>query len=85
MILATSTSGERKILFLGLTNENITLLKNDFPIYKNLQKEGLLGLEEWDLYILGPEDTTRFIANVRPEEDAGRIIQYVNHEEKDGP
>lgn len=71
MILATSTEGERKIMFLGLTEENINLLRNDFPIYKNLQTEGLRGLEEWDLYILGPEDTVRFIANVKPEEKDG--------------
>lgn len=71
MMLAASIKGERKILFLGLTKENIDLLQNDFPLYKNLEKEGVPGMEEWDLYILGPEDTTRFVAQVRPEEIHG--------------
>jgi len=68
MLIATSVDGEKKTLFLGFTNEDINVLKSDYPIYKDLQEEDVSGMEEWDLYILGPSDTIRFIAQVKPEE-----------------
>lgn len=63
MLLAASLEGERKVLFIGLQEENITKLKNDMPIRKNLNDEGVPGLEEWDIVIMGPEDMVRFLAH----------------------
>jgi hypothetical protein len=56
--------GGRKLLILGLTEENIKRLLDDQPIVKNLGDEHVPGLEEWDVTILGPEDTARFLAAV---------------------
>jgi hypothetical protein len=74
MVAATERDG-RKLLVLGLEAENIKRLLNDQPIYKRLdgqgtdETSGLLvpvpGLEEWDVTILGPEDTVRFVAHVQ--------------------
>jgi hypothetical protein len=64
MIAATTTKDDRKLLILGLQDKNIELLKNDQPIYKNLADEGVPGLEDWDVTILGPEDTERFVRTV---------------------
>jgi hypothetical protein len=50
----------RKMLVLGLSDLNMTKLRNDEPIAKNMGEEGVAGLEEWDLVILGPEDLVRF-------------------------
>lgn len=66
-MLIASTVGEdgRKVLVLGLEQGNIDHLLNDKPIYKDLKIEGVPGLEAWDVYILGPEDTVRFTAHFR--------------------
>jgi hypothetical protein len=63
MLIAASIDSEKKILIIGLHKENIEKLLNDQPIEKDLALEGVPGLEEWRLYILGPEDLERFIAH----------------------
>jgi hypothetical protein len=68
MIAASVTKTGRRLLVLGLQQENMKRLVNDQPIYKDLADEGVPGLEEWDVTILGPEDTARFIALVGREE-----------------
>lgn len=62
MLIAANLDNENKVLILGLYQENIDRLVNDQPIEKDLGKEGVPGLEAWKVYILGPEDTERFIA-----------------------
>jgi hypothetical protein len=65
MLLAASIEeGGRRVLILGLQRENIERLLNDQPIEKDLGAEGVPGLEEWTVYLLGPEDTARFVAQV---------------------
>lgn len=73
MLIAASLAkekAERNLLILGLDERNLELLKDDKPIRKNLDDEGIPGLAEWDLIILGPEDTVRFVArfNIRSGE-----------------
>jgi hypothetical protein len=65
LFIATSTRGERKLLVIGLEQENIKRLLNDEPIYKNFEKDlpSGSGLEEWDVIILGPEDLIRFASH----------------------
>jgi hypothetical protein len=66
MLIAASTSASgRNVLIVGLMSENITRLRNDQPIRKNLGEspQNVPGLEEWDLVIIGPEDTVRFAAH----------------------
>jgi hypothetical protein len=55
------------VLVLGLQAENIERLLNDEPIWKDLSvaPQNVPGLEEWDVTILGPEDTVRFVAAAR--------------------
>lgn len=60
LIAAGPGKDGRKMLILGLDQEGLELLKNDNPIHKNMKDEKVPGLEEWDVYILGPEDTFRF-------------------------
>lgn len=62
MLIAASIEGDKKVLFLGLQQENIERLLNDMPIEKDLGEEGVPGLEGWKVYIFGPEDTARFVA-----------------------
>lgn len=62
LLAATTGKNGRKLLILGLMADNVDRLLNDQPIRKDLAEEGVPGLEEWDVYVLGPEDTTRFIA-----------------------
>lgn len=63
MLIASTERNGRKLLVIGLQEENITRLVNDMPILKNLADDvAVPGLEEWDVTILGPEDTARFIA-----------------------
>ena len=72
MLIAAMTNKDgRKILVLGLEEENMRRLRNDEPIYKRLDgvpdaetsaAPRVEGLEEWDVTILGPEDTARFVA-----------------------
>ena len=65
MLIAATERNGRKLLVLGLQDENIKRLLNDEPIYKNLGGDvAVPGLEEWDVTILGPEDTARFVAQV---------------------
>jgi hypothetical protein len=66
MLLAAQTHGPRKVLIIGLQQENISRLLNDQPIRKDLAVEGVPGLEDWDVYVLGPEDTARFVAQFGP-------------------
>lgn len=76
MLIAAMTADDgRKTLVLGLLAENVEKLVNDKPIYKRLDgerdssgSEGVLveGLEGWDVTILGPEDTARFVAHFAP-------------------
>lgn len=63
MLIAAMERNGRKLLVLGLEDENIRRLRNDEPIYKDLRDPGVAGLEEWDVTILGPEDTARFVAH----------------------
>lgn len=62
MIAAGPNRDGRKVLYLGLSEINLTRLRADMPIYKNLDTQGVPGLEGWDVCILGPEDMARFIA-----------------------
>jgi hypothetical protein len=63
MMIAASERDGRKVLLLGLMDENVKRLLNDEPIHKSLRDDPAVpGLEEWDVVILGPEDTARFIA-----------------------
>lgn len=67
MLIAASTLKDgRKLLIIGLMAENVDRLLNDMPIYKDMSKEpqNVPGLADWDITILGPEDTARFIATV---------------------
>ena len=63
LIAATTKDNGRKLLVIGLEEENLKRLKNDEPIYKDLAENPKIpGLEEWELAIIGPEDMVRFIA-----------------------
>lgn len=52
-----------KKIILGLEQENVDRLLNDMPIERSLDEVDGLG-EGWTVYVLGPEDTARFIARV---------------------
>lgn len=62
MAVTTAENGKKRLI-LGLEEENIKRLLGDEPILKNMEEEGVEGLEEWEIAILGPEDTTRFVAH----------------------
>lgn len=64
MLLAVSSKGDKHVLILGLEAENIRRLLNDEPIRKDLGKLGAPGFENFEVYILGPEDTVRLVARV---------------------
>jgi hypothetical protein len=65
MLIAAATQKDgRKLLVIGLLEENMKRLADDKPIFKRADEHEVPGLEEWDLTILGPEDTVRFIAYV---------------------
>jgi hypothetical protein len=68
LIAASSTKDGRKLLVLGLQAENVERLLNDEPIYRSLAaiegEASVPGLEDWDVTILGPEDTARVVAHV---------------------
>lgn len=73
MILAVLTSQEtgRRALVVGLEAINVERLLNDMPIRKQLDDKDANGfhtdgLEGWDLVVLGPEDSARFLARARP-------------------
>lgn len=63
MIAVISQEESRKLLVLGLMDENIKRLLDDRPIFKDLEAAAL-ELEGWSVCILGPEDTARFVAQV---------------------
>lgn len=73
MIIAVGTNTENghRILYLGLAEENIRRLCGGEPIYRRLDGSSggddvpTQGLEDWDLAIMGPEDTVRFLAQIR--------------------
>ena len=68
MLIAATERNGRKLIVLGLQGENVKRLLNDEPIYKNLATDvAVPGLEEWDVTILGPEDTARFVAHFDEE------------------
>ena len=68
MLIAATERNGRKLLVLGLQDENMRRLANDEPIYKSLADDvAVPGLEEWDVTILGPEDTVRFVAHFGKE------------------
>lgn len=59
----------RNVLVLGLMERNMELLRNDQPIRRELNgadgSPAIEGLEDWVVFVLGPEDTARFVAEVR--------------------
>ena len=65
LIAATTKNDGTKLLVIGLDAENIKMLLNDMPIYKDLEINGekIPGLEDWELAVLGPEDLIRFIGH----------------------
>ncbi len=64
MLIAATERNGRKLLVLGLMDDNVKRLLNDEPIYKSLRDDvAVPGLEDWDVTILGPEDTARFVAH----------------------
>lgn len=63
LIATTETDDGRRMLVIGLEQENIDRLLNDEPIRKDMRDPGVPGLEEWDVTILGPKDTVRFVAH----------------------
>jgi hypothetical protein len=68
LMLVAAGSNERdgkKMLFVGLQEENLRELRSDRPIEKQLEE--IPGLEGWVLYIFGPEDTARFVAQFGPK------------------
>lgn len=78
MLIAASyeTKSGRKLLVIGLSPTNIDRIVNDQPILKRLDGESdeettgvkIEGLEEWDIVIMGPEDTPRFVAATAPKQ-----------------
>ena len=68
MLIAATERNGRKLLVLGLMDDNVKRLLNDEPIYKSLRDDvAVPGLEGWDVTILGPEDTARFVAHFKNE------------------
>jgi hypothetical protein len=63
MLIAVDDTNKK--LILGLMEENIDRLVNDMPIEKPLAREDGMPAElaPWTVYILGPEDTTRFMSH----------------------
>jgi hypothetical protein len=76
MIAASRTKEGRLVLIIGLDDLNVTRLRDDRPIHKHLDGSGpddtrVPGLEQWDLIIMGPEDTARFVATFGVEPPLG--------------
>lgn len=69
MLVSVMTSEKSKMLILGLTDLNMKRLLDDEPIQKSLgdYSDELKG---WELSILGPEDTVRFMAQTGVIADA---------------
>lgn len=72
LIAATHYKDGRRLLVIGLEQENIEKLLNDMPILKTLDGTtdeetepgpAIEGLDGWSLVIMGPEDMARFIAH----------------------
>lgn len=68
LIAAGKNKKGRKVLYLGLSAINMARLAADMPIVKDLGIQGVPGLSEWDVVVMGPEDTARFIGATRPED-----------------
>lgn len=62
LLVTTRTKTGKRMLIIGLEAENMERLQNDEPILKSFANENIAELEEWELTILGPEDTVRFVA-----------------------
>jgi hypothetical protein len=71
LIAAVTQRDGRKLLVLGLVQENIDRLLDDRPIRRPLDESGVLGFDGWDVSILGPEDTARFLAQFNPDREGG--------------
>jgi hypothetical protein len=74
LIAAGDSPHGRKILYIGLMDENIESLRDDKPILRRLDDvggEAVPGLEDWTLVVFGPEDTARFIARVGEDKHEG--------------
>lgn len=68
MLLAiTGTKSGKRMLIVGLVEENVERLQNDEPILVNFEGEGITELKEWEMTIFGPEDTARFLAQFGPQ------------------
>jgi hypothetical protein len=66
VLIAAFERDGREHVVVGLSDENIRRLRNDEPIRKVL--EGVPGLPDGTiLFILGPEDTARFVARHGPD------------------
>jgi hypothetical protein len=69
MLIAVDDANKK--LIVGLQQENIDRLLDDQPIEKELgMYDGMpTELQEWTIYVLGPEDLARFVAHFgeRPE------------------
>lgn len=69
MLIAVDDANKK--LIVGLQQENIDRLLDDQPIEKELgMYDGMPPeLQEWTIYVLGPEDLARFVAHFgeRPE------------------
>jgi hypothetical protein len=63
LIASATTKRQRKLLILGLERENVGQLLTGKPVYQHLGQ--VRGLEGWDVTILGPTDTSRFVAGLR--------------------
>jgi hypothetical protein len=64
LIAAAPGKDGRKLLIVGLEEQNVARLQDDRPIERALDE--VPGLEGWTLYILGPEDMTRFVSQMGP-------------------
>jgi hypothetical protein len=69
LVAAVTRKGGRRMLVLGLEQENVDRLLDDRPILKAL--DVVDGLGGWDVTILGPEDLVRFLAHFSPSDQAG--------------
>jgi hypothetical protein len=74
MFIATSNApNQKKRLILGLSETNILKLRNDMPIHRTLggpdSPVQIPGLEDWEVLIIGPEDSIRFMIQTGVSED----------------
>jgi len=66
--MLVAADADNKKLILGLHKENVDRLLNDMPIEKALGEfQGMPEeLQDWTIYILGPEDLARFVGHFKP-------------------